>query len=221
VAAELSDGRRELVQLTIAGVDDIAIDPTSDLYRNLISALKLYGEPSLPVRVDVREAVMLVLSAKLRIAQDRKWEIVEQAVRERLGDLLGFRRRGLAEPVMLGPIIAAIQATPGVVYVDVDAFGGVPERVANSDGGRRLLTLDEISRAVQAIVDPRVARSTNAVGVSGMMLASGKAHAFQARGVAQAVRVNSAGVENGGVRPAQIATLSADLPETLVLNQIP
>ena len=63
--------------------------------------------------------------------------------RKNLNDLLGFRRRGLAEPVMLGPIIAAIQAVPGVVYGEVEAFGGVPERVANSEGSRRLLTLDD------------------------------------------------------------------------------
>lgn len=222
VAAQLSDGRRELVHLTIAGVDDIPIDPTSDLYKNLVSALKLYGDPSLPVRLDVREAVILVLSAGIRIAADRKWEVVVQAVRDRLTELLGFRSRGLAEPVMLGPIIAAIQAVPGVVYVDVDGFGGVPERIAAPDGSRRLLTLDEISIAVQAIVDPRLpGPGAAASGFGDALLATGKAHAFPVRGVAQAVRVNAAGVENGGLRPAQIAMLSADLPETLVLNQIP
>ena len=221
-AAQLSDGRRELVQITIAGVDDIPIDTTSDVYNNLLTALRTFGDPSLPVRVDVREAVMLVLSAKLSIAADRKWEVVVQAVRDTLADLLGFRHRNLAEPVMLGPIIAAIQDVPGVVYVDVDAFGGVPERrVAETGGSRRLLTLDEISDAVQAIVDPGAAKLQSAGGVGGMMVASGKAHAFAARGVAQVVRVNAGGLENGGVRPAQIAMLSPDLPETLVLNQIP
>lgn len=210
LAARVSDGRRELAQVTIAGVDDIPIDTTSDLYQNLVTALKVYGDPSLPVRVDVREAVMLVLSARLRIASDRKWEVVVQAVRDKLKELLRFGRRNLAEPVMLGPIIATIQAVPGVVYVDVDAFGGVPERVAADDGRRRLLDLKEISQAVQAIVDPNPATLTNG---------GGGAHTI--RGVAQAVRVNAAGVEKGGFRPAQIAMLSADLPETLVLNQIP
>ena len=38
-ARRLSDGRRQLVHVTIAGADDIPIDPTSDLYRNLLIAL--------------------------------------------------------------------------------------------------------------------------------------------------------------------------------------
>ncbi len=61
-----SDGRRELMHITIAGADDIPIDPTSDLYRNLLAALRRYGDPGLPIRVDRRELVMLVLSAKIR-----------------------------------------------------------------------------------------------------------------------------------------------------------
>ena len=39
-AARLSDGRRQLVQVTIAGADDIPIDPTSDLFQNLLIALR-------------------------------------------------------------------------------------------------------------------------------------------------------------------------------------
>lgn len=217
LAARISDRQRDLVQLTIAGVDDIPIDTNADLYQNLLTALKAYGDPSLPVRVDVREAVMLVLSAKLRIAADRKWEVVVQTVRDTLNDLLGFCRRNLAESVALGPIIAAMQAVPGVVYVDVDAFGGVPERVAASDGTRRLLTLEEISEAVQLIVNPQ----SQSLGFQLPVTGGGPHVISNARGVAQAVRINAAGLEMGGVRPAQIAMLSAGLPETLVLNQIP
>src|SRR4030095_15963226 len=36
----LSDGHRQLVHLTIAGADDIPIDPVSDLYKNLLIALR-------------------------------------------------------------------------------------------------------------------------------------------------------------------------------------
>jgi hypothetical protein len=47
-AARLSDGRRQLVDVTIAGADDIPIDVNSDLYRNLVQALHQYGDPYLP-----------------------------------------------------------------------------------------------------------------------------------------------------------------------------
>ena len=129
-----------------------------------------------------------------------------------MNDFLGFDRRHLAESVALGPIIAVVQAVPGVVYVDVDAFGGVAERVADSKGVRRLRTLEEISAAVQAIVAPPK---------DGQSPPSGMHRSPGGRGVVRTVRVNAAGLENGGVRPAEIAMLSAELPETLVLNQIP
>ena len=45
-ATRLSDGRRELVHVTIAGADDIPIDATSDLFRNLSQALRKFGDPS-------------------------------------------------------------------------------------------------------------------------------------------------------------------------------
>ena len=39
-----------LVHITIAGADDIPIDPESDLYRNLVEALRRFGDASMPVR---------------------------------------------------------------------------------------------------------------------------------------------------------------------------
>jgi len=163
--------------------------------------------------VQLREAVLLVLSAKVKIDPDRQWEVVAPQLRHRALDLLGFGRRMLGEAALLGPVIAALQAVPGVAWIDVDAFGGVPERTAAEDGTRRLLTLEEISAAVQAIVSPGSYQNppTN-------LLANGLP--AQPAGVAQAVRANAAGVENRGVRPAQLAMLLPDLPETLVLNQI-
>ncbi|HSQ23345.1 MAG TPA: putative baseplate assembly protein, partial [Pyrinomonadaceae bacterium] len=47
-AARLADGQSELVHVTIAGADDIPIEPTSDLYRNLVAALRQFGDPFQP-----------------------------------------------------------------------------------------------------------------------------------------------------------------------------
>ena len=44
-AEELSDGRRQLVHVTIAGADDIPIDETSELFRNLRQALLDFSDP--------------------------------------------------------------------------------------------------------------------------------------------------------------------------------
>ena len=73
-AARLSDGRRQLVHLTIAGVDDIPILQTSDLYRNLVASLEAYGDPHLPIQVCTRKVRLLVLSAAVALLPDYAFE---------------------------------------------------------------------------------------------------------------------------------------------------
>ena len=90
-ARRLSDGRRELVHVTIAGIDEIPIDPISDLYRNLVIALQKYGDVALPVQVDSRELVVLVLSARIRIEPDRLWDVVVDRVAPRCSKHSGSR----------------------------------------------------------------------------------------------------------------------------------
>ena len=207
-AKRLSDGRRELVYLTIAGADDIPIDATSDLYRNLLAALRKYGDAGLPLQVDLRELLVLALSAKIRLLPDYQWEPVATTVRATLLDQFGFHKRALGQPALLCEVISAIQNVRGVAWVDVDAFGGIPEKTSDEDGTRRLLTLDELAETVQAIVDPEEFGGTSQ---SGGVVQSGPA---------QIVNANQAGYENGALRPAQLAIFSPAVPDTIVLNQI-
>jgi hypothetical protein len=213
-ARKLSDSKRQFVHVTIAGADDIPIDATSDLYQNLLIALRKFGDPDLPVQVQIRELIVLVLSAKVRLAADYQWEPVATQVRATLLDVFGFQKRTLGQTALLSEILSAIQHTEGVEYVDVDAFGGVPERTDETDtngkptGQRRLLTLGEVSSAVQQIVSPReflILRKN-----------SNRAESIPAT----RVDVNIAGFENGVLHPAQIAIFTDAVPDTLILNQI-
>jgi predicted phage baseplate assembly protein len=76
IATRASDGERELVFLTLAGAGDAPIDKTSDLYRNLLLALRQLGDPDLPLRVEARELRALVLSAGVALRPDFSWEPV-------------------------------------------------------------------------------------------------------------------------------------------------
>jgi hypothetical protein len=207
-ARRLSDGSRQLIHLTIAGADDIPIDPTSDLYRNLLTALRKNGDEALPVRIELRELVVLVLSAKVRLLPDYLWDPVALAIRTVLLDTFGFHKRALGQAALLCEVIGAIQSVEGVSYVDVDAFGGIPEKKAGLDkngkptGTRRLLTLDELAKRVQEIVDPPTTKHNGA------------------QAAAQRVDVNVAAPEFGSLRPAQLAILTPAVPDTLILNQI-
>ena len=194
-ARRLTDGRRALVHLTIAGVDDIPIDKTSDLYQNLVRALHEYGSPDTPVRVALRELVLLVVSANVGLLPDYKWEPVVTRLRATLLDKFSFARRELGQDAVLSELITTAQAVEGVAYLDVDVFGGVPELKVDENGFLRLLTPNEITDAVQAMLTDKAQPQ-------------------------QRVRVNLAAPRDADIQPAQIALFSPDVPATLILNQI-
>ncbi len=204
VATRISNGRRELVHVTIAGADDSPIDRTSDLYRNLAQALHDLGDPALPVQVASRERLLLALQANVSIRPDRIWEVVVEAMRRRLLDVFSFERRELGQDVLLSEVISVLQATPGVSYVDVDTLGGIPEKLADASGARRLLTPDEISAAVQDLLKDE-SRPQSRVVVNLAALEQGATPALRG---------------GASVRPAQIAYFSPAVPDSLVLNPI-
>ena len=206
---QLSHGGRETVHVTIAGADDIPILPSSDLFMNLQASFIRLGDIRQPVTLGVRELVLLVIAARIRVADDYSWELVEPRVRAALLARFGFDRRELGQSVHSSEVIATIAAVPGVEYVDLDTFGGIPAVVAGGTAAapdRHAITPDEIA----ALVAARVA------GVLPAGDACGWSPPFCP------VRVRLAGHdENGMLAPAQLAILSPAVPSTLVLREIP
>jgi baseplate J-like protein len=176
-AAALSDGRRRLVHVTVAGVADIPIATTSDLFANLVSSLRAFGDPALPIVVAVRRLLLVVIAAKVRVQADYSWPLVEPQVRAALGAALGFDRRELGQDVTEGEVIATIQAVPGVDLVDLDVLDAVGVGNPLDD-----LTLRRRVRADLAQVAP-----------------AGRAR----------------------IVPAQLAILKPEVPDTLVLTELP
>jgi uncharacterized phage protein gp47/JayE len=127
-ATELSDGLRMVVHVTIAGIDDAPIAPGSDLTLNLRAALRELGDPSQEVYVAVRTLRALVLSARVRIDADRDWVDVEPAVRTKLLTTFGPGSREIARGVAQSEVLAAVQAVPGVVFVDLTVLDSVDEQ---------------------------------------------------------------------------------------------
>ncbi len=201
-AAELSDGRRQLVHVTIAGADDIPIDKNADLYRNLRQALLDFGDPLQIIRLEVRELMLIVLEARIRILPDYLWEPVVTQVRAALLDAFSFERRELGQDVLLSDVLSIVQAVRGVAYVDVDVLRGIPEKVVDAvhPGERRLLTPGEIA---DLIGQPLQDKDGNKI-----------------KEPVARIAVNLADTEEGAIRPAQLAFLTADVPATLILNQI-
>ena len=128
-AARLTDGRRLLVHLTIAGKDDIPIDPTTDLYHALVLALANAGDASQPVQIALRRLKLLVIAAGVKVKADYAWELVAAAARSALLDRYSFDRRELGQSAFLSEAVSAIQAVPGVEYVDMRTFDAVAESI--------------------------------------------------------------------------------------------
>jgi len=201
-----TDGRRGLIYLTIAGAGDVPIDTTSDLYRNLADAFKTLGDPGMPLRIDPRERKALVLSANIKVLPDYQWECVASDVRAALLDAFGFDKRQLGQRALLSEAIGVMQRVRGVAWVDVDAFGAVPERVSRPAPGdatgapsRELLTPDEIVEAIAQITAPAPGQMPPDIDAwSG--------------GFDPAEQM---------LRPAEIIAFTLSVSDTLILNQIP
>jgi hypothetical protein len=131
-AARLPGAGSFRVHVTVAGLGDIPLED-GDLLTNLEKALRLYGDPTLPVVLETRRLRLIVMEAFIRIAPDYLWEKVEQAVRDRLLELLGFERRELAQDVFASPVLAAIQEVKGVRSARFTALGLIPERDDNDN----------------------------------------------------------------------------------------
>jgi predicted phage baseplate assembly protein len=126
IAARLSDGARTVVHLTIAGVGDIPIDPTSALYTGLRRALAEFGDPGQPVVVAVRDLALIVVAAGVEVDPDHRFDLVEPVIRAALLDRFGFERRDFGQDVVLSEVIATIQGVPGVVGTTVTTLAVVP-----------------------------------------------------------------------------------------------
>jgi predicted phage baseplate assembly protein len=115
------------IKLAIAGAGNTPINPTSDVYKNLLQALHKYGEPNEPVELVVHVPLLLILSASVRVADGYEWKQVEPRVRATVLDAFGFEKRRLGQPAFLSAIVGLLQSVKGVAYVDVDTFGSLRE----------------------------------------------------------------------------------------------
>ena len=185
-ARRLTDGRRIIVHLTIAGKDDVPIDQNSDLYTALVQALAAAGDPHQPVQIALRRLKVLVISAGIKIKSDYVWETVAAKLRAALLDLYSFDRRELGQPAFLSEAVSTMQSVAGVLFADVQTFDSVSESVT----AEQLTTL---------------AADLQRHGAVDAELAS----------------VNTLATESESrILPAELAVLTPDIPDTLILTEI-
>ncbi|QKW08708.1 putative baseplate assembly protein [Streptomyces sp. NA04227] len=230
LASELFDGRRRLLHVTVAGTDDVPLDGDGRVLPALRSALAEYGDPRLQVRVDVRELVVLLLAAKVKVAPDHSWEVVEPRLRQALLARLGYQGRGLGQPARLSEVLAAAHTVPGVDYVDVDAFTGIPASVTAAELAALLDSLGEPREVVPARGAEFAERRYTVTDPDGETLSSvAAAHGLP---LAELLRLNPDITDTRrlapgrslfvfrGIRPAQLALLTPRIADTLILSEV-
>jgi predicted phage baseplate assembly protein len=202
-AVKLSDGAREVVHVTIAGANDIPIDPVDDLYKNLVLALRQLGDPHLPIEVELREMLSLVISANVRVLPDYAWEFVEPKIRAALLDVFSFERRDLAQDVTISEVISVIQRVRGVAYVDLDLLAAVSESAVEAE-----LIRTTINAGKKPTDGDLPSFYQSLVSVKHRVIVEPARADFKAKKFSQRIA------------PAQIAVLSTALPDTLVLTEV-
>lgn len=124
---KISDGRRQIVHLTIAGAGDIPILLSSDLYLSLVAALAKYGDPYQPFQVAIRKVRLLVIAANVALLDDYEWTSVAPAIRIAVLCLFKFDHRDLGQTAYLSEAISTIQNVEGVSFVNITTFDSVGE----------------------------------------------------------------------------------------------
>lgn len=193
-AQRISNGSDQILHITIAGADDIYIDRNSDLYRSFVQALYQFGDPYQSLQIDMRELMLLIISANVRILANYQWSFVAQEIRTALFDKFSFENQELGENVVLSGVISTIQQVPGVDYVDVDILDSVSETEAQNPGILNT-KLQELAK----------------VGSTG---GNGQPK--------QLIPVNLAVFDStiNQLFPAQLAILNPKVPDTLILKKL-
>lgn len=102
------------VFLTIAGIEGTAVLEGSDTCRNLLTALKTYGDPVVPVRLVNYRPAQFRLGLLVRVAANHDTERVLEAVRDALRQAFGFSKRNFGQGVSLDEVVGVAHTVRGV-----------------------------------------------------------------------------------------------------------
>ncbi|HEV7669047.1 MAG TPA: putative baseplate assembly protein [Thermoanaerobaculia bacterium] len=156
------NGRSRLIALTIAGADGAPVPEDSELYRTLSAAIHGRRYLARPLAIASYAQVGFSLAARVQVAAGTgtSTDDLKKALRAALTSAFGFAARGFGQGVASSEVIAALQAVPGVLAVELDALyrGGTPPGLADflpADLASWDSTADRLAPAEILLVDPQ------------------------------------------------------------------
>ena len=180
VAFRVSDGRQQVVHLTVAGPTAQPLAPQGDLVTALTAALST-ADPNTAVVVTPAELSMMIMRADVVHSADRTWSSVSNGVRDALLAAMAYPTRTLGQDVVMSELVAAAHAVPGVLSFLVTGLALVTSQTTPAQ-------VVNLPNLLSAPVPKRLSVNRGDGGGSG-----------------------------GAHQAAQVAYLSADVPDTLIL----
>ncbi|HEY0183334.1 MAG TPA: putative baseplate assembly protein [Rhodopila sp.] len=116
------DGRRHVACVTVAGARGTAIDPGSDPFKNLVSAMRAASVPGIPIVLCNYVPRSLGIGATLTVDPTVDADEVVTAAKAALRAAFGFDARAFMQPVYRSEVFAVLQSVPGVVALTIDRF---------------------------------------------------------------------------------------------------
>lgn len=132
-AVSLWNGEVNFAHITLGAANGDPVEPTSDLYVNLVEALSRVRDTSVQVRVDTFASCHFNVEAEVLIDERYQWETVETAIKNSLKTEFSFSKRGFGQQVTKAEVITAIQKIEGVLAVNVTALYDNLEELAPND----------------------------------------------------------------------------------------
>ena len=135
----VEDTRARGIYLTVAGPGGVLIPQDSATMKNLVAALRRYGDRLLPLSVQNFGPATFRLKAKLKVEADADPDKVFAAVADALRAAYSFDSRAFGQPVTIDEVYATIQNVAGVAAADIDQLYRTDTGPAPSEPQPRLL----------------------------------------------------------------------------------
>ena len=119
-ATLLWNGERQIVHITVAGADGAAINPTSELYQNLKTAIDAARHATDAIQVDSYLPRLFDIEGKVLVDERYVVDEVIADVAAALENAFSFEQRAFAQAVTKSDVLSVMQGVAGVVAVDLD-----------------------------------------------------------------------------------------------------
>lgn len=115
----IASGPARGIFITVAGPNGASIIEDSKTYADLQDALRLYGDPLIPIRIVSYRDARFRLEMAVKVTGDSDRQLVLSSVSEQLRQGFGFSARDFGQPVSVDEVVAVAHAVPGVEAVHV------------------------------------------------------------------------------------------------------